>query len=135
MGSFCLNPILFLRPAFPQVKTCLPARGPFTPAGRAMDIASLLSVFVFLWQKKSPICKDEAFKSAFAKAMADEVKDRQRLTLPGVILVPSALAGLTALFGMGRGDPRRYSHLKLIDDFPIGVIPAVPIAIGITLRS
>jgi hypothetical protein len=40
-------------------------------------------------------------------------KKRQRLTLPGVILVPSALAGLTALFGMGRGDPRRYSHLKV----------------------
>ena len=38
------------------------------------------------------------------------IKDRQRLTLPGVILVPSALAGLTALFGPdsyreGRGDP------------------------------
>ena len=42
------------------------------------------------------------------------VKDRQRLTLPGVILVPSALTGLTALFGMGRGDPRRYSHLKIL---------------------
>ncbi len=41
-------------------------------------------------------------------------EDRQRLTLPGVILVPSALAGLTALFGMGRGDPRRYSHLKIL---------------------
>ena len=41
-------------------------------------------------------------------------KDRQRLTLPGVILVPSALAGLTALFGMGRGDPHRYSHLKVL---------------------
>ena len=44
---------------------------------------------------------------------AFQIKDRQRLTLPGVILVPSALAGLTALFGMGRGDPRRYSHLKI----------------------
>ena len=42
------------------------------------------------------------------------IKDRQRLTLPGIILVPSALAGLTALFGMGRGDPRRYSHLKIL---------------------
>jgi hypothetical protein len=39
-------------------------------------------------------------------------KGRQRLTLPGFILVPSALTGLTSLFGMGRGDPRRYSHLK-----------------------
>ena len=41
------------------------------------------------------------------------IKDRRRLTLPGIIQVPSALAGLTALFGMGRGDPRRHSHLKL----------------------
>ena len=49
-----------------------------------------------------------------------QIKDRQRLTLPGVILVPSALAGLTALFGMGRGDPRRYSHLKNIGvDAPV----------------
>ena len=55
----------------------------------------------------------KAFKSTVAKALADAIKDRQRLTLPGFILVPSALAGLTALFGMGRGDPRRYSHLKI----------------------
>ena len=38
------------------------------------------------------------------------IKDRQRLTLPGFILVPSALVGLTSLFGPdtyreGRGDP------------------------------
>ncbi len=46
--------------------------------------------------------------------MAFRIKDRQRLTLPGVILVPSALTGLTALFGMGRGDPHRYSHLKVM---------------------
>ena len=43
-----------------------------------------------------------------------EVKKRQRLTLPGFTLVPSALVGLTALFGMGRGDPHRYSHLKVL---------------------
>ena len=28
------------------------------------------------------------------------------------IVVPSALTGLTALFGMGRGEARRYNHLK-----------------------
>jgi hypothetical protein len=44
------------------------------------------------------------------------IKDRQRLTLPGFILVPSALVGLTSLFGMGRGDPHRYSHLKTCPD-------------------
>ena len=27
--------------------------------------------------------------------------------------VPSALMGLTSLFGMGRGEPHRYNHLKL----------------------
>jgi hypothetical protein len=47
------------------------------------------------------------------------IKERQRLTLPGVIPVPSALVVLTALFGMGRGDPHRYSHLKIVDDFSI----------------
>ena len=26
--------------------------------------------------------------------------------------VPSALIGLTSLFGMGRGEPYRYNHLK-----------------------
>ena|GEM_PF-4157290 len=49
-------------------------------------------------------------------ASEDAVKDRQRLTLPGVILVPSALVGLTSLFGMGRGDPHRYCHLKVFGD-------------------
>ena len=28
--------------------------------------------------------------------------------------VPSALVGLTALFGMGRGDHHRYCHLKIL---------------------
>ena len=43
-------------------------------------------------------------------------KKRQRLTLPRFTVVPSALVGLTSLFGMGRGDPHRYSHLKVITD-------------------
>ncbi len=29
--------------------------------------------------------------------------------------VPSAQAGLTSLFGMGRGGPRRYSHQKILN--------------------
>ncbi len=37
----------------------------------------------------------------------------QRLTLPPVTAVPSALTGLTSLFGMGRGGPRRYNHHKI----------------------
>src|SRR5690606_40738708 len=39
-------------------------------------------------------------------------KKRHRPTLPPVTAIPSALAGLTALFGMGRGRHRRYRHLK-----------------------
>ena len=41
-------------------------------------------------------------------------KNRQRLTLPGFTLVPSARVDLTSLFGLGRGDPHRYSHLKVL---------------------
>ncbi len=37
-------------------------------------------------------------------------KKGRRPTLPPLRVVPSALKGLTALFGMGRGDPLRYSH-------------------------
>ena len=36
-----------------------------------------------------------------------------RPTLPHVTAVPSALAGLTSLFGMGRGGHRRYRHLNI----------------------
>ena len=32
------------------------------------------------------------------------------LLLQDLVLLPSALAGLTTLFGMGRGDPRRSKH-------------------------
>ena len=70
--------------------------------------------------------KEEVILSALAWSVTKQkspvflrgliIKDRQRLTLPGVILVPSALAGLTSLFGMGRGDPHRYSHLKTCPD-------------------
>ena len=38
-----------------------------------------------------------------------------RLTLPRFTAVPSALAGLTSLFGMGRGGHRRYRHLKVFE--------------------
>lgn len=41
----------------------------------------------------------------------------QRPTLPGVTPVPSALLSLTALFGMGRGDPQRYRHHILFNTF------------------
>ena len=34
--------------------------------------------------------------------------------LSHIIAVPSAQAGLTSLFGMGRGEPRRNNHLKVL---------------------
>jgi hypothetical protein len=34
--------------------------------------------------------------------------------LSHITAVPSAQAGLTTLFGMGRGEPRRNNHLKVI---------------------
>ena len=42
------------------------------------------------------------------------LKERQRLTLPPITAVPSALIGLTSLFGMGRGETYRYNHLKIL---------------------
>nr|AOE08024.1 hypothetical protein [uncultured bacterium] len=42
-------------------------------------------------------------------------KTRRRPTLPRDA-VPSAQTGLTSLFGMVRGEPRRYNHLKLLYD-------------------
>ena len=35
--------------------------------------------------------------------------------LSHISAVPSAQVFLTSLFGMGRGEPHRYCHLKLID--------------------
>ena len=43
-----------------------------------------------------------------------------RPTLPHFTAVPSALAGLTSLFGMGRGGHRRYRHLNIFSEWLIG---------------
>jgi len=43
-----------------------------------------------------------------------------RPTLPPFTAVPSALAGLTSLFGMGRGGHRRYRHLDVFNVGPKG---------------
>ena len=45
-----------------------------------------------------------------------------RPTLPPVTAVPLALAGLTSLFGMGRGGHRRYRHLKILECEVVGLI-------------
>ena len=46
---------------------------------------------------------------------------------PTIMAVPSALIGLTSLFGMGRGEPYRYNHLKFLVDFT-GVIQVLSTA-------
>jgi hypothetical protein len=75
-----------------------------------LNFLFLVSCFFLYSRIRKMLGKKKAFD--FSKAFL--IKGRQRLTLPGVIQVPSALTGLTSLFGMGRGDPRRYSHLKLV---------------------
>ncbi len=53
--------------------------------------------------------KKSLLKRGFLK-----IKVWQRPTLPPVIVVPSALMGLTSLFEMGRGGPQCYSHHKIL---------------------
>ena len=56
-------------------------------------------------QTKNP---DTGYVSGLLKVASTYSPIRERT-------VPSALAGLTSLFGMGRGGPRCYRHLKLAD--------------------
>jgi hypothetical protein len=72
--------------------------------------ANRVGWYLFYWngiKRKTPyLIKDKGL-----------IKKWQRHTLPHVSVVPSALVGLTSLFGMGRGGPHRYSHLKLCTVF------------------
>jgi hypothetical protein len=43
------------------------------------------------------------------------LKTWRRPTLPHFTAVPSALGGLTSLFGMGRGEHPRHSHHRCLD--------------------
>ena len=70
----------------------LPGTGPLIPSmGSPMSIKT-----------ESPLSVDSGLP----------YKIRHRPTLPPVTAIPSALAGLTSLFGMGRGGHRRYRHLN-----------------------
>ena len=42
--------------------------------------------------------------------------------LSHITAVPSAQAGLTTLFGMGRGEPRRNNHLKVVLQWVIRLV-------------
>jgi hypothetical protein len=60
-------------------------------------------------------CRKKAFINKETPHHYDEgfnFKIGHRPTLPHFTAVPSALAGLTSLFGMGRGGHRRYRHLN-----------------------
>ena len=59
------------------------------------------SIFVYKTRKPQDFRSEASFKIW------------HRPTLPHVTAVPSALAGLTSLFGMGRGGHRRYRHLNI----------------------
>ena len=62
------------------------------------------------WKQESPAVSCEA-----------SYKIWHRPTLPRITAVPSALAGLTSLFGMGRGGHRRYRHLNIFIDRSIEI--------------
>ena len=102
-------------------------RMPLPPAGRS------LTLWIFIHQriqnKKSHQINDEAFLKKAGRA-ADRPKGHaapiKKITLTvwsgllkkgsdilsHITAVPSAQSGLTSLFGMGRGEPRRNNHLK-----------------------
>ena len=66
-------------------------------------------------------------------------------TYSPALAVPSALLGLTSLFGMGRGGPQSYRHLNFICLYPWlrvggayplwGSCPLVPVTYGLNLLS
>ena len=57
---------------------------------------------------KKPSSLDEGFLRIWNKFRIKKGDD----ILSHITAVPSAQAGLTTLFGMGRGEPRRNNHLK-----------------------
>ncbi len=55
-------------------------------------------------------------KKARHQLVSSYLKGWRRLTFPPGMAVSSARAGLTSLFGMGRGGPCRNSHPKIFND-------------------
>ena len=66
------------------------------------------------------ILKSLEHKKTFNNKVEGFSKERRWHTLPP-LAVPSALIGLTSLFGMGRGEPYCYNHLKLFGELPLWV--------------
>ena len=68
---------------------------------------------LLLAQRGTPV---EVIINKKSSSMRSFITNWQRLTLPPITAVPSALAGLTSLFGMVRGGPRRNNHHKICND-------------------
>ena len=85
-------------------KACLPClRQVDRKAGQRHELCDCAAPIT----KRTPLFSDWGSKNL----KQVQIKKRQRHTLPQ-IAVPSAQSGLTSLFGMGRGEPRRNNHLK-----------------------
>ena len=65
-------------------------------------------------QSISPKNKKHLQKRCIKKVLTinDNKDSRKAATYSPTIVVPLAQMGLTALFGMVRGEPHRYNHLK-----------------------
>ncbi len=70
---------------------------------------------VFLWADNGPLLDLNAKNPKTKKplTLCEGLQGRRRPTLPPGVAVPSAQTGLTSLFGMERGGPRRHGHLDL----------------------
>ena len=75
----------------------------YRPTGFGIDLEKLISgIIPKLLYNKKPHPTDRVFQKK-----GDDI-------LSHITAVPSAQAGLTTLFGMGRGEPRRNNHLKVL---------------------
>ena len=59
-----------------------------------------------------------------------DFRGRRLPTLPLGVAVPSAQTGLTSLFGMVRGGPRRHGHLNCQSAVAVFSMPVIKTAYG-----
>jgi hypothetical protein len=75
----------------------------------------ILAIFIISINQKHVVNKKPRFvRNGVFKKKGDDI-------LSHITAVPSAQAGLTTLFGMGRGEPRRNNHLKVVLQWVIGL--------------
>ena len=71
-----------------------------------LKFKNIIQLLITYTKRKNPLGKDPR-GFFFFKSGAD-------LLSQALGQLPLALTGLTSLFGMGRGDPRRHRHQKLL---------------------